>query len=225
MVKDKIQLDIVSDIACPWCYVGKRNIEAAMLKLKDLDIEVNWKPFQLDPTIAESGRDRETYLVNKFGSLDNVQGMLDRLQEAGDKVGIKFDWMKVVPNTMNMHKLLHVAKKNGYGNELKEAFFKAYFEDVVNLTDNTELLKIVKAFGMSEAEFETTIENSELVVQIRNEIAEVQQKGVTGVPFFIINNKYGISGAHPPEALEKWIRNVKEELSTVEVCDVDQGNC
>ena len=227
MEKKKINLDIVSDVACPWCYVGKKHIEQALANLDDYDVEVNWKPFQLDPTIPQEGLDRETYLVNKFGSLENVDGMLSRLQETGSKVGINFDWMKRVPNTLRLHNLLHVASKEGFSNELKEEFFKAYFEKVIDMSSEDEINKIMSKFGWSAEKSKEVMSDEEISFAVNQDIREVQNRGVRGVPFFIINNQYGISGAQPPAVLEQWIKGAGEKIfeSTTEVCDIDDPNC
>ena len=227
MEKKKINLDIVSDVACPWCFVGKKHIEQALEKLDDYDVQVNWKPFQLDPTIPLEGLDRNTYLTNKFGSLSNVDGMLKRLESAGSPLGINFTWMERVPNTLRLHNLLHEASKEGFANELKEAFFKAYFEDVVDMSSEEEIIKIMAKFDWSAERSRDVMNSEDIAYQVNQDIREVQNRGVSGVPFFIINNQFGISGAQPPHVLEQWIRSTGEKImeSEAEVCDIDDPNC
>ena len=130
MSENKIKVDVVSDVACPWCFVGKRRLEAALEKWDGAEIEVEWHPFQLDPSMRSEGMNRDTYLTNKFGSVERVGEMTDRLTEVGKTVGIQFDfgdeWLAV--NTLKLHQLLHVAREEGFGEKLKERFLSAYFE-------------------------------------------------------------------------------------------------
>lgn len=226
MEKKKLSLDIVSDVACPWCFVGKKHIEKALENLQDFDVEVNWKPFQLDPTLPNEGLDRDTYLTNKFGSLANVQGMLDRLTKAGQPLGISFNWMERVPNTLRLHNLLHEATKEGFSNDLKEAFFKAYFEDLVDMSSETEIIKIMETFGWSAERSKEVMYSENISYEVNQDIREVQNRGVRGVPFFIINNQYGISGAQPPHVLEEWIRSTGKKITTeADAYGIDDPNC
>ena len=225
-MKDKtLKIDIVSDVACPWCYVGKRQFEKALENMKDLDLEVNWKPFQLNPTIPEGGLDRDSYYRNKFGSQEKVDKMMTRLIEFGKKVDIDFKKRDRIPNTRRMHSLLHAAREKGFSNELKEAFFEAYFEKNRNLADDEVVIDIAEQFGWSREEILKIMEDEEIAYEINKEIRDVQNRGVSGVPFFIINNQYGVSGAQPPEVLERWIRETKKELDISEDKEIhDNGN-
>jgi predicted DsbA family dithiol-disulfide isomerase len=227
MEKKTINLDIVSDVACPWCYVGKKHIEQALENLDDYEVKVNWKPFQLDPSIPEEGLDQQSYFVQKFGSMTNIEGMFARLEETGKNVGIDFQWMKRIPNTLKLHNLLHVASEEGFANELKEAFFKAYFEDVVDMTQDREIIRIMSTFGWEAQRTEEVMSDQKISKVVRQQIRDVQARGVNGVPFFIINNQYGISGAQPPSVLEQWIISAGEKIfeSEAEVCDIDDPNC
>ncbi|GLR17232.1 DsbA family oxidoreductase [Portibacter lacus] len=226
MENKTLKLDIVSDVACPWCYVGKKNIETALENLDGYDIEVNWRPFQLDPSIPETGLDRDAYFKAKFGTDGRSNGMLDRLEEKGREVGINFDWMKKIPNTLRLHNLLHEATKEGFANDLKEAFFEAYFEKVIDMTDENEILKITAKFGWDATKSKQIMNDESITSEVKRSIQEVQQRGVSGVPFFILNNQYGISGAQPPEALVQWIKGAGEKIQEeANSCAVDDPNC
>lgn len=226
MENKTLKLDIVSDIACPWCFVGKKHIEKAIEQLDGYDIEVNWRPFQLDPGIPETGIDRASYFKAKFGHDGRSGGMLDHLEAKGEAVGIKFNWMEKIPNTLRLHNLLHEASKEGFANELKEAFFKAYFEDVIDLTDENEILKITEKFGWDAAKSRQIMYDDEITKAVKQSIHEVQHRGVSGVPFFILNNQYGISGAQPPEVLANWIKGAGEKIQEEEnSCAIDDPNC
>ncbi len=197
MQEEKIKIDIVSDVACPWCYVGKRRLEAALKEWKGVPVEIAWHPFQLDPTIPAEGLDRVTYLTNKFGDLEQVQGMTDRLTEVGAEEGITFNfgdkWLAV--NTLPLHQLLHVAGEEGFKDALKERFLKAYFVENLHLNQAEILIEIMSEFGWEAEKTTSILSDDTIAYAVKQEIAHYQQRGVTGVPFFIINDKYGISGA------------------------------
>jgi len=229
MKKNTITIDVVSDIACPWCYVGKRRLEAALKQWKGAPIEVNWHPYQLDPTMRAEGMDRNTYLTNKFGSIDNVQEMIDRLSEVGKTVGIEFDfgdnWLAV--NTLPLHQLLNVAREEGFGIEMKEQFLAAYFEQAQHLNKPEALYAIVEKFGWNSEKVDLIINDQKIAETVKAEISHYQQRGVSGVPFFIINNQYGISGAQPSEVFLEAFQSVSpiEVISEGDSCDPLTGEC
>ena len=190
-----IKVDIISDVACPWCYVGKRRIEAAIKDWKGVPIEIEWHPYQLDPTIPAEGMSRKDYLINKFGSLERIQPMIDNLETVGKEVGIAFNFgqQTMSVNTMPLHQLLHAAGEEGFKDTLKERFLKANFEDTVALNDIDVIAEIMAEFGWSKDKVEKVIADESIAQKVKSEIEFYQQRGVTGVPFFVINNKYGIS--------------------------------
>jgi predicted DsbA family dithiol-disulfide isomerase len=229
MTKEKITVDIVSDVACPWCYVGKRRFEAALEKWEGTPVEVNWHPYQLDPAMGSEGIGRDTYLINKFGSADNVSEMTDRLTSAGKEVGIDFDFGEkwTAYNTLHLHQLMHVAGQEGFKAELKERFLKAYFVDLIPLNDSEVLYGILADFGWSSTKVDAVINNQEIAQGIQAEIAQFQKMGVSGVPFFIINSKYGISGAQPTEAFLEALTQVDAmpAVSEGDSCTPGGGCC
>ncbi|WP_341226726.1 DsbA family oxidoreductase [uncultured Arcticibacterium sp.] len=228
-MKKKINIDIVSDIACPWCYVGKKRLEEAAKSLEEYDLNINWHPFQLDPNIAAEGANKEEYMANKFGSMERYEMLAENLISAGDGVGIDFDFKsaKTIPNTMKMHQLLHMASKEGFADSLKERFFKANFEEVLDLTQDATLVKIMKEFDWEEEYTLSVINDQEIAYWVTQEIRNYQQMGVTGVPFFIFNNKYAFSGAQPPQVFIDTIKDVsnKMEATEAESCDINDPNC
>jgi len=229
MEKNTIKIDVVSDVACPWCYVGKRKLEEALKQWNGAPIEVNWHPYQLDPSMRTEGMDRDTYLTNKFGSIDNVQEMTDRLTEVGKTVGIDFDfgdnWLAV--NTLQMHQLLNVAREEGFGTEMKERFLAAYFEETQHLNQPEVLYSIAKDFGWNKEKVDIIINDQRIVEAVKNEISHYQQRGVSGVPFFVINDQYGISGAQPVEVFLEAFQSVNpiKMDSEGESCDPLTGDC
>jgi predicted DsbA family dithiol-disulfide isomerase len=229
MQEEKIKIDIVSDVACPWCYVGKRRLEAALKEWKGVPVEIAWHPFQLDPTIPAEGLDRVTYLTNKFGDLERVQGMTDRLTEVGAEEGITFNfrdkWLAV--NTLPLHQLLHVAGEEGFKNALKERFLKAYFDENLHLNQAEILIEIMSEFGWEAEKTKSILSDDIIAYTVKQEIAHYQQRGVTGVPFFIINDKYGISGAQPKSVFLDAFAQVAplEILNEGDSCDPSTGAC
>ena len=229
MEKNSIKIDVVSDVACPWCYVGKRKLEEALKQWDGAPIEVNWHPYQLDPSMRKEGMGRDMYLTNKFGSIDNVQEMTDRLTTVGKTVGINFDfgdnWLAV--NTLQMHQLLNVARKEGFGTEMKERFLAAYFEETQHLNQPDALYSIAKDFGWNQEKVDSIINDTKIAEAVKNEISHYQQRGVSGVPFFVINDQYGISGAQPVEVFLEAFQSVSpiEEVTNGDSCDSMTGEC
>lgn len=220
-------IDVISDVACPWCFVGKRNLERAIANTEDFEVNVNWHPYQLDPTIPEEGLDRESYLINKFGSIERYEQLAQRLFDTGKEVGIDFNTISRVPNTMTLHKLLYVANQQGFANELKEAFFKAYFEESQDLTQEATISKIMAQFGWNDAQTLAVLADEKVSYAVKLEINNAYNMNVTGVPYFIVNNKYSLRGAQPVEVFMQAIKDIGAEMTTqsANACDVDDPNC
>ena len=229
MKKASITVDIVSDVACPWCYVGKRKFEAALEQWKGAPVEVNWHPYQLDPSLPKEGITRDTYLLQKFGTLENTKGMTDRLTEVGKEVGIDFDFGEnwTAFNTLHLHQLLHVAGQEGFKPELKERFLKAYFEDLNPLNQSEVLYSILADFGWNAEKVDQIIRDTSIAESVQAEIAHYQKRGVSGVPFFILNNQYGISGAQPTEVFLEALQSLDpiDVISEGDSCDPATGDC
>lgn len=229
MNKEPIKVSVVSDVACPWCYVGKRRLESALKEWKGAPVEVTWHPFQLDPNMPAAGYDRTTYLTNKFGDRDLSEAMT-RIREAGASEGITFnfgdEWLAV--NTLPLHQLLHVAGEEGFKDQLKERFLKAYFDENLHLNKAEVLVAVMQEFGWDAEKTTQTLNDDSIAYAVKQEIAHYQQRGVSGVPFFIINDKYGISGAQPAQVF----LDAFAQVSPIEVlggegdsCDPVSGEC
>jgi len=228
MKKEAIKVDVVSDIACPWCYIGKHRLESALEQWNGAPVEVTWHPFQLDPSMPKEGYNRETYLITKFGDRDLTDAMT-RITEAGKEENITFNfgdkWLAV--NTLPLHQLLHVAGEEGFKAILKERFLKAYFEENLHLNQTAVLVKLMEEFGWEAEKTQQIIDDDNIAYAVKQEIAHYQQKGVTGVPFFIINDKYGISGAQPSSVFLDAFSKVSpiEFISSGDSCGTDGANC
>lgn len=229
MEKKSIKVDVVSDVACPWCYIGKRRLEAAVKQWKGIPVEVNWHPFQLDPSMPASGLNRDTYLTNKFGDLEKTKAMTTRIAEVAKEEGLNFNfgekWLAV--NTLPLHKLLHVAGEEGFQDDLKERFLKAYFDENLHLNDTEVLVSIMNTFSWDKDKTVQVLNDDNIAYTVTQEIAYYQQRGVTGVPFFIINDKYGLSGAQPPNVLLEAFASVApiEVMKEGDTCDPVTGEC
>ncbi|VAV97343.1 2-hydroxychromene-2-carboxylate isomerase/DsbA-like thioredoxin domain, partial [hydrothermal vent metagenome] len=142
MADDVVQIDVVSDVMCPWCYVGKKRLEKALTMIpEDIQVQINWKPFQLDPTIPPEGRDRQKYLSDKFGSPEQVAEKYEPIRQAGTEEGIafNFDGIQLSPNTLNAHRLIRWAGEAGVQDAMSERLFVAYFIEAADLTDKQVL--------------------------------------------------------------------------------------
>ncbi len=226
-----IQIDIVSDVACPWCYIGKKHLEKALESIDNQAINVTWHPFQLDPTIPKEGVSRDEYFTNKFGSSDRIEQIFQRVVSVGENAGIdfNFDKMPKAVNTIPLHKLLHIAREEGTQIALEERFFKGYFTDGIDFSDNEQLLSFMQDFGWNREKTADILANDEISYQVSQEIKHFQGLGVTGVPFFILNNKYAISGAQPSSVFLETLQKVAQEMQPTELtgesCEIDGENC
>ncbi len=228
-----IKIDIVSDVACPWCYVGKNRLEKALAMVPDINADITWQPFQLDPTVPMEGRDLKPYYAAKFGSDEKVQQIFQHMESVGDTEGIAFDFSKMerTMNTLPLHVLMLEADKEGFKAKLKERFFKAYFEDATDLSKTENIVQIMAEFGWEAEKVQAILADELLFEEVKEKIAYFQSRGVSAVPFFIFNEKYGISGAQPPHVLADTLRQIQQEMqaempqTSGESCDVESGEC
>lgn len=210
-----IKIDVVSDVVCPWCYLGKARLERALGALQNVSAEISWRPYQLDPTIPRNGVDHKAYMNAKFGDGPRLGQIQKQLVDFGNEVGIRFNFekIKVTPNTMNAHRLIRWAAQAGpfIQSKVVDALFLAYFNQGADIGDSAVLIKIGKECGMDAVILETLIPTEAEIVGVKREIETSRKMGVTGVPFFILNQKYSVSGAQTPEiliqAIEDAIKN------------------
>ena len=207
---NKIHIDVISDVMCPWCYIGKRNLEAADEALEDVDLEVVWRPYQLDPTLPPQGKNRQQYLSEKFGGEDRARELYERVHDAGMDAGIdfRFDAIAVSPNTLDAHRLIMWAGGQGESiqNKLVDRLFRLYFLEGANIGDHQVLADAATAVGLDAEVVLELLETDRDKDTVRQEIASAQQMGVTGVPCFIIDRRIAVMGAQPPAALVQAIR-------------------
>lgn len=198
-------VDIISDPVCPWCLIGKRRFERALAQRPDLEVQVGWRPFQLNPDMPREGVDRATYLEAKFGGKEKARQIYQRVSEAGASEGIDFDFNGIprTPNTVDAHRLIRWAGSAGVQDQVVERLFQAYFIDGGDIGDRLVLLEIAERSGMDRGLVAELLESEADLELVRKEDALARQMGVQGVPCFIIDGKYVISGAQDPEVFLK----------------------
>ncbi len=209
-----LQIDVVSDVMCPWCFIGKRRLEKAVAQ-SSVPLDVRWKPFQLDPTLPPEGKDRRRYLEEKFGTGERIKQLYGNLAEVGKSEGISFAFerIEVSPNTLDAHRLIRWAGDAGRQDEVVEALFRAYFLEGRNIGDHAVLADIAASAGMVREEIAARLASNEDRDAVQDEIATAQQMGVTGVPTFILVGRYALVGAQPPEELARAFETVAEKLN------------
>lgn len=207
-----IRIDIVSDAVCPWCFIGKRRLERALAAEAPDGIVVGWRPFQLNPDLPADGMDRKEYLRLKFGSESGGE-RYKHVIAAGLEEGIPFDFgaIKRTPNTIAAHRLIRRAEAEGTQDATVEALFQAYFTRGADIGDLDTLADIAASIGADRAAVRAYLESGEGDAEVRAEDQFARQVGIQGVPCFVVERKYAISGAQPPEAFAEVFARVRAE--------------
>ena len=210
---DIIEIDVISDVMCPWCYIGKRRLEKALALVPDVAVDIRWRPYQLDNTIPETGMDRKEYLRNKFGSDEQADQVYGPVRAAGkdEEIPFEFDKITISPNTLNAHRIIRWAMAEGVQDAAVERLFQLYFIEGANLTDKNVLADAAVEAGLERPVVERLLESDADLEETRAEISQAQQMGVTGVPAFIIGSRYAVMGAREPEAIAQAIAEVVKE--------------
>lgn len=208
-----MRIDIVSDIVCPWCYVGKRHLDQALAQRPGQAFDIRWHPFELNPQIPDRGIDRETHWREKFGDPSRLADMVGRLVESGLSLGIEFDFqaIRIQPNTRRAHELMHAAGESGHADAMAEALFEAYFVRGQNIGDVAILEAIANACGLGEAMTRDTLYNRQFELSVDEHLRQGRDAGVTSVPTFVIDSRHAFSGAQPPEFILKVIDHLARE--------------
>jgi predicted DsbA family dithiol-disulfide isomerase len=210
-----LKIDIVSDVVCPWCYIGKRRIEDALALVPDVPVEVQWRPFFLNPWVPREGISREDYLTTKFGSVEAYKGIAGRVVDAASEEGLVYrpDLVKRQPNTTDCHRLIHWAEAKGNAGEMKQRLMELYFRDGGDLTDTEVLVQAAADCGLDAADVRQRLATDEDVALVSGHAQEAADKGISGVPTFVFAQKYAVSGAQPAEMLARAIREVSAEVN------------
>jgi predicted DsbA family dithiol-disulfide isomerase len=203
----KLHVDVWSDIACPWCYVGKRRLEAALQRFEHAgDVVTTWHAFELDPSAPAVKDPRAPYaerLAKKYGTgVAQAQGMIDRMVGIAAGEGLPFDFEHIRPgNTFNAHRLLHLAKLRGVQGRLKERLLRGYLSEGEPIGEGAALLRLATEAGLDASEVEDVLASDQYADEVRADEHRAHALGVDGVPFFVIGNRYAVAGAQPAELL------------------------
>jgi predicted DsbA family dithiol-disulfide isomerase len=232
-----MKVDIWSDVRCPFCYIGKRKFEKALEKFPHKnEIEVNWHSFELDPTLkTDPAVNAVEHIAEIKGiSKEQAEGMHAYVTNAAKEIGLDFNFEKnVVANSFNAHRLIQLAKTKGLANEAEEALFKAHFTEGKNIDDKKALIEIGLAIGLTKDDVNEIFTSDAFAQEVNQDEMQAQSFGIRGVPFFILNNKYAVSGAQSPEVFSQalsqaWTEFEKEKQPLIitegESCSAD-GNC
>lgn len=229
-----MKIEIWSDVICPFCYIGKRHLESALAKFPDQEVEIVWKSFQLNPEIPEKvDQNVYEYLAEVKGlSVEESKSMHANVERMAAAAGLNYNFdIAKVANSFNAHRVLQLAKRMNQGDTLKEALLKAYFTEGKDINDRKTLVEIAAVVGMTEEDVNLALSEDKFAQDVQKDIAESQQIGVRGVPFFVFDRKYGISGAQPIAHFEQTIQEVLGETqketnseASGEYCEPD-GDC
>lgn len=231
-----MKIEIWSDVMCPFCYIGKKHLEKALEEFPGKDeVEIVWKSFQLNPNLPESSNESVyEYLAKSKGiSLEQSKQMHGHVEQMAKNAGLDYHFEKaVVANSFKAHRVLQLAKRNNLGDQLKEVLLHAYFTEGKNIGDKQVLIELAEKVGMTAEDVELALSNESFANYVNNDIEEARQIRVQGVPFFVFDRKYAISGAQPVEHFKDTLSKVFEESSPFintsteqgDSCDVD-GNC
>lgn len=206
-------IEIYSDVVCPWCYIGKRRLERALSQLKDaVKPQIIWRPFQLNPTMPKEGMDRTTYLEAKFGSLEAFRRLEEHVLEAGAEERIAFAFEKIArtPNTLPAHRLIWYAAQQCCQDAMVDSLFKGYFEEGADIGMISVLVQLGDRAGLNAAHF---LQSDGGVAEVKAEESAGHKLGIRGVPYFVLNQAYGISGAQPVDVFVSAMQNARAQAS------------
>jgi predicted DsbA family dithiol-disulfide isomerase len=205
-----LRIDVVSDVVCPWCYIGKRRLERALESVKDIPVDVHFRPFFLNPWVPREGMARDAYLETKFGSVEKYHSMAPRVVEAAASEGLQYNSKAISrqPNTIDCHRLIRWAEAQGLAPAMKQKLMDLYFRDGADLTRHEVLADAAASVGLDRATVLAKLATDEDVEAVTEDAEGASQAGIQGVPTFILDGKYALSGAYPPEQLAEAIRKV-----------------
>ncbi len=205
-----VRIDVVSDVVCPWCFIGKHRLEAALKLTPDIAVEVHWRPYFLNDWIPREGISREQYLTTKFGSVERYQGIAQRVTAAAAAEGLVYaaDKVKRQPNTLDCHRLIRWAEAQGKAAEMKQKLMDLYFTDGSDLTDRDTLVQAAVSVGLDADTVRADLASDKDVAAIEQEAQSAKEAGIEGVPCFIFGGKFAVSGAQEPEYLAQAIERL-----------------
>jgi predicted DsbA family dithiol-disulfide isomerase len=208
-----MNLDVFSDTICPWCYIGKRRLERALQERPQRDLKIRWRAFQLNPGMPAEGMDRKAYIDAKFGGAERARTIYDTVRAAGASEGIAFAFDRITrtPSTLQSHRLIRFAGGQDRQNETLEALFRAYFLDGRDIGDRAELAEVAADAGLDRDEAADYLAGDEDAEAVLAEDAMARRAGINGVPCFIFNGRFALSGAQEPEAFFQLFDLTRED--------------
>ena len=210
-----IRIDVVSDVVCPWCFIGKRRLEKALALASDVPVEVHYRPYYLNEWIPAEGMSREEYLTTKFGSPDRYKDIARRVQAAAAAEGLVYavEKMSRQPNTRDPHRLIRWAEGIGKAPEMKQRLMDLYFTEGADLSNEAVLVQAAADVGLDPEDVRAALDSDKDIAEIEQEVNAAKEAGIQGVPCFILDGKYAISGAQEPEALAQAIQQVSAQAA------------
>jgi predicted DsbA family dithiol-disulfide isomerase len=210
-----LTIDVVSDVVCPWCYIGKKRIEQALALAPEVPVELNYKPFFLNPWVPREGMSRDDYLTKKFGSPERYKQLASGVVAAAVQDGLAYHPERVQrqPNTIDCHRLIHWAGAIGHGPAMKQRLMELYFRDGGDLTDLEVLVQAASEIGLDADAIRARLATDEDVELISAQAQEASDKGISGVPTYVFIDKYAVSGAQEPALLARAIRKLSAEIN------------
>lgn len=211
---DRFIIDVISDVICPWCFLGKRRLDRALNLLDDLDVFVRWRPYMLDPAIPPEGLDRHDYMLSKFGA-ERLKTIHDPLIAAGEELGVPYDFDAITrtPNTLDAHRLIRWSHTVERQHDMAERLFMAYWSEGQDVGDRDVLARCAGEAGINAAQIRELLDTDQDVAETTAEIRHATSIGVTGVPTFILGQSYALAGAQSPEVLADAISRVAKEVA------------
>lgn len=227
----KLRIDIWSDIACPWCYVGKRRLEAALTQFPERDsVEIVWRAFELDPSaprVADKGVSTAERLAKKFGtSTAQAQARIDQMTNTARADGLDFHFERMQPgNTFDAHRIVHLAAERGKQDVVKERFLRGYLSEGEAIGEPETLVRMAAEVGLDEEEVRATLAGDLYAKEVRADEAEARKNGINGVPFFVLGGRYAVSGAQPADLLLGALGKAWSELQAKPVVFEEGAAC
>lgn len=208
--QQRFRIDVVSDVVCPWCFIGKRRLEKALALKPDIPVDVYWHPYFLNDWVPRDGISREEYLTTKFGGPDRYRGIAQRVSAAASAEGLVYaiDKLKRQPNTLDAHRLIHWAGGIGKAAEMKQRLMDLYFTEGADLSSRDVLVQAAADVGLDADDVRAGLESDRDVAQVTQEAQSAKEAGIDGVPCFIFGGKFAVSGAQSPEYLAEAIERL-----------------
>ena len=208
-----VRIDIVSDVVCPWCFIGKKRLESAVAMKPDVPVELHWRPYFLNDWIPREGISREEYLTTKFGGVDRYKGIAQRVAAAAQAEGLTYAMDKISrqPNTLDAHRLIRWAGEIGKAAEMKQTLMDFYFTQGADLTDRDTLVRAASAVGLNADETRAALASDKDVAEVEREAEAAKEAGIQGVPMFIFDGRFAVSGAQAPETLAEAIERASQQ--------------